>query len=502
MKAISVRIRHNSATKHAGQRAHDLRTSKEKLKHVDYDRTPLNSTIIPPKSSAELRKICEARRDAAGTYKRRLKSNASVATDGIITFSKEAQKVIEGLSVEEQNRRFQAAAEAVAEALGTTLEGLIVHRDESAVHAHFTLAAYTLDGKPVSKNTNRKTLSKLQEVAAEAYADLGITRGKPKEQRIADEEPEHKWINRSVQELHNDLPAEIEALRQRIEELTEKEHKAAERLAKTQAKLEQAQGENERLQKRLETYQRRLESVKKELEQAQAEIERLKKLIEPQKPEPIQIEQITGWEETGWGPLKHQEPVLKTIKVITPEDAETALIAARKAAEEEAKHKAEQAVQDELNNLRQRNQELEHNQEQAAHLSEAIKQASDQFGLSSAEPDPDEKLWLREKIPPEIVHYNATLLDYETRLIAVGDGTDLQQAAALYRAAREKGWERAIFWGLNEAQIEWLVKAAEKDGYEIDFKTAEARAIAERVREELAMQQLNRNLDSDHNPEM
>ena len=518
MKTISVRIKHNSATKHAGQRAHDLRTGKEKLDYVDYSLSPRNSFLIRPASSSELRSICETRRSKRET-KRRMKSNASVATNGIITFSKEAQEVIEALPLEEQDERLRAAAEAIAKHLGTTLHGLVVHRDESAIHAHFTLAAYTTDGKPLSKATNRLKVKQLQDVAAKPFADLGITRGKPKEQRISDGEPAHKWINRSVRQLHNDLPAEIKALEQRIEELTEKERRTTERLEKTLRKLQDAGEENEKLQKRVETYQKRLEATQQELKQAQSEmnrlqeiieeqkrtieenqktieaqkkeIDRLKKLTEPHKPEPIQIEQVKGWEEKGVL-FKRKEPILKPTKVITPKAAEKALIATRKAAEIEARRKAEAAVLDKLERLQELEQQLEQNNQYQDMLLEAIEKAAGNQWLSSAQP---EHTWHNEQNPPEIVRYNATLLDYNTKLVAVGDGTPTQQAAAIYKTAKEKGWEKTIFWGMNEAQIEWLVKAAMKDGYDIDFKEAWAKDHAEKLRQELQQKQPESDLD-------
>lgn len=480
MPSVSVRLRKTSNV--AGRVAHDFRTRTPG--YADPDRQHLNAVLHGhPVEQADLKAELE-RLHLEHTGRRRRKDSALI-WEGIITFSADADLT--------DRKAYDAAAQRLVNEIAAR-HGfneplwLVRHEDESRPHYHFAFAnAHAKTAKPVRLSPS--DMRQLQDMAGQCFEPLGLSRGKPKAERIADGEPAHKWLNRSVRQLHHDLPAEIEALKQRIEELTEKERKAAARLEKTQAKLEQAQGENEQLQKRLETYQKRLEKTQQELKQAQAEIKRLKKLIEPQKPEPIQIQHLVRWEETGWWPLKRQEPVLKTTKIITPKQHEQALIATRKAAEEEAKRKAEQAVQDELDRLHR----LEQEQAQTAQIFEAIREASDQFGLSSAEPEPDEKLWLKEKIPPEIVHYNATLLDYETRLVAVGDGTPIQQAAALYRAAREKGWERAVFWGLDEDQIVWLVKAAERDGYEIDFKTKEAQEIAERVQAELAMKQPRQN---------
>ncbi len=499
MKAISVRIKHNSPTKHAGQRAHDLRTGEQNLKYVDYERTPLNSVIIEPKPAAELRQICEARRNASGTYQRRLKSNASVATDGIITFSKEAQAAIEGLSVEEQNQRFQAAAEAIAKALNTTLEGLVVHRDESAIHAHFTLAAYTLDGKPISKSTTRQTLSKLQEIAAETYADLGITRGKPKRQRIADKEPEHKWINRSVQQLHQDLPNEIaelqdqiEKLNQQIAEATERAEKATRNLERTEQKLKEASDENKKLQKRLETYQKRLESAQKAAEEAEAtkaaleaEIERLKALLTPREKKPTQkITTIAGWEEKGWGLMKRLEPKTNQLEVITKKAHEQAITAALKRLRDDFEAK----LRVEAEKTAEAEQRASEAKKRAKTLLKAIHALHQEHTPPSAT---SPSTPYRHPMKPRLIRrYNASLLDYGKKLVATGDGTKKQQAAAIYAEAKRKGWDQIEFWGMNQEQVEWLVEAAMADGISISFKEDWAQQLADKLHANAAAKEI------------
>jgi len=483
MPSVSIRLRKTSNV--AGRVAHDFRHRTPG--YADPERKHLNAVLHgQPVEQADLRAELE-RLHLEHTGRRRRKDSALI-WEGIITFSVDADLS----SREAYDAAAQRLVDEIAKRHGFNEPlWLVRHEDESRPHYHFAFAnAHAETAKPIRLSPT--DMRQLQDLAGQCFEPLGLTRGKPKQQRIADGEPAHKWINRSVRQLHNDLPGEIEALRQRIEELTEKEHKASERLEKTQAKLEQAQGENERLQKRLETYQRRLEATRSELKQAQAEIERLRKLVEPQKPKPIQIRYLSGWEESGWGPFKRKNPVLKPAKVISPKAAEKALIATRKAAEEEAKRKAEQAVQDELDRLRHYSQRLEQEQEKAtlyqAQLLEAIKKASEQAQLPSAKTRYGYDEYY-ETNPPQIVHYDATLLDYDIRLVAIGDGSPTQQAAALYKASREKGWKKTIFWGMNEAQIEWLVKAAIEDDYDIDFEEEWAKEHAEKTRLKLAVKQ-------------
>ena len=253
---ISTRIRHNPVGKAKGQRRHDTRAG-EVPKYVDQERSHLNSVLMEPATEGPMRAECQRRREDRGL--RAMATNSAIATDGILTFGAEAQKVVEQLPPDEQDRLFLETARTLAAEMNTTLAGLVVHRDESAIHAHFRTVAVRLDGLPISKRVDTK---RLQDRAAEAWAHLGITRGKAKKQRIADGEPRSATINRSVKQLHDDLPAELAAAQ-------EKAAKAAERLAKAEVKAQAAEGQVEKLEKRVATYQRRLE-------QAQAEIERLK----------------------------------------------------------------------------------------------------------------------------------------------------------------------------------------------------------------------------------
>jgi len=484
MASISIRMRKTSNV--SGRVAHDFR--KRTPGYADPEKEDLNATLLgqPVEQDTLRQELDRTHREKTG---RRRRKDSALIWEGIITFSADADLT--------NREAFDQAALDLIEQIAkrhdfTEPLWLVRHEDESRPHYHFAFAnAHSETAKPVRLSPS--DMSQLQDLAGQCFKHLGLSRGKPKEERITDGEPAHKWINRSVKQLHNDLPKEIEALRQRIEELTEKERKTAERLEKTLQKLQETEEANEKLQKRAKTYQKRLETTRQELEQAQKEIKRLKKIIEPHKPEPIQIKQFKGWKETGLGPFKlFKSPILKPVKVISPKAAENALIATRKATETEARRKAEAAVLDKLKRLQELEQQLEQNNRYRDLLLEAIEKAAKQQWLSGAQP---EHTYRTEQNPPEIVRYNATLLDYNTKLVAIGDGTPIQQAAAIYSAAKEKGWEKTIFWGMNEAQIEWLVKAAMKDGYNIDFKEDWAREHAEKIRQELKQKQPESNPD-------
>lgn len=210
-KAVQVRIDTVTASQAGHQRAHDLRIGPQP-EYVDAARSHLNRILIEPLPGVQLREICEARRGQRAT-KRAMKSNAAVGVSGIITFGHEAQPIFAALAPDDQDRAYREVAEAVADRIGTTLTGLVIHRDEAADHAHFQLPGFTLDGKPVSQVAKREALRDMQTLAAaimQRYAP-GIERGKSRFQRIAEGESYADTIHKSATDMRERLPREIKA---------------------------------------------------------------------------------------------------------------------------------------------------------------------------------------------------------------------------------------------------------------------------------------------------
>ena len=301
-KTVSVRVEHRDAGRATGQRNHDIRNGKIP-KYVDKERTEENSTIIEPKTAPELRKLCEVNRAQRPT-KRALKKDAAVSTNGIITFGTEAQPIIESLSKDEQNKLFHETAARIANRLNTELTGLVVHRDESAIHAHFQMSAFNRDGLPLSMVIDRKTAKELQDIAGEVYQQYGITRGTPKAERLARGDDLSKIIHRSVNELHRDLPTEIankqreleekrkaiDEQRKMLEELEAKAEKNRRLINEQNAKLEAGRVTEELAQKRIAAYKKREADAKAKAEKLAKEISEkesaLKLIDKPQPPMP------------------------------------------------------------------------------------------------------------------------------------------------------------------------------------------------------------------------
>jgi hypothetical protein len=177
--------------------------------YVDRDRSDQNSVIVEPLAEKDLRDACLFRRNIIGSKQRAMKKDAAISTIGIITFGTEAQTPIKKLPVAEQNALYLDAAQRIATELETTLTGLVVHRDESAPHAHFQMVAFDMSGNPLSKTITPAVAKKLQDIAGEVYAEHGISRGKPKAQRIADGEGYDKTLHRTVYQLQTAIPREI-----------------------------------------------------------------------------------------------------------------------------------------------------------------------------------------------------------------------------------------------------------------------------------------------------
>lgn len=302
---LSVRIERKTVSKAGGQNAHDLRRGSPP-DYVDPGRTHRNSVLIEPVTGRQLRQECERRRSTRN-MQRAMRGSAAVGMAGIITFSTQAQNVLAEVSVEEQDRRFLETAQQVAEAMGTTLTGLVVHRDESAIHAHFQCPAYRLDGEPLSNHLNPAALSQLQDVAATAWEDLGIERGEKKAAKIERLREEGKsqqeilaqTVHRSVRELHWDLPAERERLqgeilakRREIEELVAKAEKNRRLTEEQRQKLEAGKVDLEKAQKRIETYTRREQAAIAAKEKAEAYLKTLIADMRAKEVPPLQAEEV------------------------------------------------------------------------------------------------------------------------------------------------------------------------------------------------------------------
>ena len=255
------------------------------------ERTPLNRVLVSPLTGVELRRESEARRARRAT-RRAMKSNAGVGVCGIVTFGHAAQPLFERLSPDAQDAAYREVAEAVARRLGTDLTGLVVHRDESAPHAHFQLVGYCRDGTPVSTVAKRGALRDLQTLAAEVMGRHapGIERGFSKIARLQGGATPAEVVHRSVAELHDELPHEIAALRAQVAGLEGERTAAEERARRNEALARKAEAKAQRAEaadaerarkaaRTLEAYERRGVAARAEAERLEGEAEALRERL-------------------------------------------------------------------------------------------------------------------------------------------------------------------------------------------------------------------------------
>lgn len=253
-KAVMVRVEVKNSRQYSGQRKHDLRIGPQP-KYVAADRADLNRVVIEPPRPKALKDACNARREARGV-KRAMKSNAGIAAVGIVGFGSEAKKIFEELSQETQDAAFLEVGQAVAEEANTRLVGLVVHLDETSIHAHLTFEGYDMDGRPLSDTMKRGMMRRFQDRAAEvmvAYAP-GIERGRSRVVRQQNGASYAETLHASVADLHERLPTEIAAAEAKLDALEGA-------IAKNQGyidKLREKSELNAKEAKRLATYEGRL----------------------------------------------------------------------------------------------------------------------------------------------------------------------------------------------------------------------------------------------------
>lgn len=264
--AVSVRLEPSSS----GQTAHDLRLGPQP-EYVNAARSKLNRVLISPLTNNNLRDEWERIKKAVGK-KGKLRSNQNLSYAGIITFGTEAQRIFEGLAADRQDMALHEVADKVAGRFGTKLTGLVVHLDESALHAHFQLRGISNNGTVLSSQVKRGALRDVQTIAAEVMGRhaTGIERGKNKWKRIEEGEDYAATVNRSVRQLHDDLPKEIAEREAALVEVQARLQTNLDRLAKAREQANAEGAKAEKARKNLEIYERRAETARAEMEHLEA----------------------------------------------------------------------------------------------------------------------------------------------------------------------------------------------------------------------------------------
>jgi len=270
--ALSVRFKHRSESSAKNDLRHDLRRGPQP-RYIDGNRSHLNSVIIEPVSPSVLRDLCAERRGLLD-MKRKRKITESVASSFIVTFGTGLQKHVDALSANDQDALYVSVGAAITDHLGIEMTGLVAHRDETGHHAHGQAPARHPDGRPMGKVITRQIASQIQDIAMEAASSFlpMIERGKRKVDRIADGDDPSTIYNRSVKQLHDDLPAEIEKAEAELVVATDRVREMQDRVDKLAEKISL----NVKETKRLATYEKRLNDRKATEDKATEEARRLR----------------------------------------------------------------------------------------------------------------------------------------------------------------------------------------------------------------------------------
>jgi len=279
-RAAMVRVEIRDAQGYANQRRHDLRIGAQPV-YVNPDPPEPNRVFIHPMTTAELKQLAKERRDQRDMA-RAMKSNAGIAVVGIIGFGIEAQAMFEALGPEDQEKALRAAVARVAADLKTTVTGLVFHLDETARHAHFSLCGYDVTGQPLSTWMDRRVLRELQTALHEELSAFmpHLERGRSRKARSEAGAAPHELVNRSVEELHIDLPFEIAEKRKELAALEEKIRTNEARAEKARIKAEAEDDRAAKALKNVETYQRRATEARGRAEGLEAQVRDLECRLE------------------------------------------------------------------------------------------------------------------------------------------------------------------------------------------------------------------------------
>lgn len=293
---VSIRIGAVRSGAYKGQRAHDLRQGKVP-DYVDQTRSDQNRGDNVP-TLARVHEMNEDQKHAARTAaqaryeaaqasgdeselkaaraakqacRQRYDENGVVAYRGIVTFGKEAQEVIKTLTPEELEQRVRESVTGAADVVDTSAFGFRLHMDESAPHAHFYWLATNEHGKKI--NPDKTDCRRIQDLAAEPFRDLGLTRGKSKELWIEEGADVSKYVNESVAELHERLPADLAKARAELAQAQEAARTAQDLARQAQEAAQAAQRERDDVRGQLDAVTQEKAAVEAERAAIEAELQ-------------------------------------------------------------------------------------------------------------------------------------------------------------------------------------------------------------------------------------
>ena len=313
---VSTRVKAYNIKQASAQIVHDMR-----LKDIKYLRTqpdfnatiydsngkamPINAQSISRLSRDNVKQIMRRTlqdRDAEQKQRNPMTAkggrpitNTFIA--GVLTFSPDG---IKDIPTAELDRAAQQTLAQICEELHVKPVYISRHNDEKTPHYHYMLEGTAAEtGKAVASRINRAMCRRLQDIAADNYAPLGLARGRSKNVTNAN----HMSILESHRAEAAKSEAEIDDLRQQLDSIKAE-------LKRTRATAEERKRMDAEERKRLDDERRKLRDQQNELrdaireaeerhKQLTAENEELKavqkkavEMLEKMRPEMIQAQQI------------------------------------------------------------------------------------------------------------------------------------------------------------------------------------------------------------------
>ena len=263
---MKVSVRLEKTRSFAGQSAHDFRKGRQPS-YVDESRSHLNRTLISPPDMAQVIKDTERR--SVEENHRKWQKNSPFFIDGIITFDKEYSANRNAISIDEMDKAAKRFVDDWCKDKGVEPLYLVRHSDEATPHYHFKTTVMNVGGKSIARGLNRDAMRETQDLAGEAFKDLGFERGTDKYEKLKAAGGDWKKanvVNRSVRQLHADLPKELQALQAKVEK-NQRLHEQA------TLKLKKAYGEKKaKIEKNISIYKKRAEDARQELERLRMEL--------------------------------------------------------------------------------------------------------------------------------------------------------------------------------------------------------------------------------------
>lgn len=210
--AVSLRLRHLNAAKTRFQLKHDLRIGRQP-RYVDGTRSEFN-VYFSASSLSDYRNTALMRRSQTNPVRGPQLTKMAITAAGLITLGHLLQGEFDALEPDVQHDAFFQIAQAVADRLENEVTHFALHRDETALHAHFMMPARRRgDCRLMSEVLSPTVMCELQDIAFQVTQRFtpAVQRGTPA--RLS------HFRNLSVRELHRKQAEDIAKREARLQDL-------------------------------------------------------------------------------------------------------------------------------------------------------------------------------------------------------------------------------------------------------------------------------------------